>query len=599
MRSRLILALAALLIAALALGGWLLGRRSSNSAAISQTTQVEDLHITLQLDQAALGLRTVEVVVQDSAGQPLDVRGVRLRFTMAEMDMGQIEADAQPTGRGRYQTRGAFFSMVGTWRIEATLDRAGRPSAQATFAVPIAAPGEAGGPVNPLRADAQIIRAGQLLYQANCVVCHGATGKGDGPTAAGLNPRPADFTQHMVPGKHTDGQVFLWIKDGFPGTAMPAWGSRLSDEQIWQLVSYVRTFGPAAPIAGGPLAATAAPIAGGPLVATPVPGQALPGQLQPVPDAHEPLPPLIFARQGNICRSDGTAAPPQQLTTNPAETYAQDPVISPDGTQVAFVALVQPAATAKLPIPTSVLYVMNLDGSGLREVWKPQAGLLGLPTWAPDARSLYVAANGVRAAADSSSERLLQVMRVDLAGGAARPLLNDALDPTISRDGKQLAYLTLKVDGVMSLALAAPDGSGARTLIDGSAFQGFYAPRFSPDGTRIVVAAIGGPKTDSQGMPVAPPSGASPIDTLLGLQAPATADAHGLPWDLWVINTDGSGLRRLTNIYEDLPMAAFAPDGQQIAMMGAGGIYRMDADGGNLRRIDPVGDHGGLDWVRP
>jgi hypothetical protein len=33
-------------------------------------------------------------------------------------------------------------------------------------------------------------------------------------------------------------------------------------------------------------------------------------------------------------------------------------------------------------------------------------------------------------------------------------------------------------------------------------------------------------------------------------------------------------------------------------VMGAGGIYLMDADGGNLRRIDPAGDHGGLDWVR-
>jgi hypothetical protein len=41
----------------------------------------------------------------------------------------------------------------------------------------------------------------------------------------------------------------------------------------------------------------------------------------------------------------------------------------------------------------------------------------------------------------------------------------------------------------------------------------------------------------------------------------------------------------------------FAPDGRQIAMIGAGGIYLMDADGGNFRQIDPLGDHGGLDWA--
>jgi Tol biopolymer transport system component len=146
--------------------------------------------------------------------------------------------------------------------------------------------------------------------------------------------------------------------------------------------------------------------------------------------------------------------------------------------------------------------------------------------------------------------------------------------------------------------VANADGSGARALIDGAAFQAFYAPRFSPDGTRIVVAAIGGPETDGQGNPVTPPSGASPLDGLLGLLAPATAEAHGLPWDLWTVHVDGSGLRRLTQFYEDLPMATYSPDGKQIAVMGAGGIYLLDADGANLRRIDAVGDHGGLDWVR-
>ena len=45
-------------------------------------------------------------------------------------------------------------------------------------------------------------------------------------------------------------------------------------------------------------------------------------------------------------------------------------------------------------------------------------------------------------------------------------------------------------------------------------------------------------------------------------------------------------------------MAAFAPDGKQIAVMGLGGIYLMDADGTRLRRIDETGDHGGLDWPK-
>jgi hypothetical protein len=52
------------------------------------------------------------------------------------------------------------------------------------------------------------------------------------------------------------------------------------------------------------------------------------------------------------------------------------------------------------------------------------------------------------------------------------------------------------------------------------------------------------------------------------------------------------------NLYENMPMATFSPDGAQIAFMGYGGIYLMSADGSNLRRLDPLGEHGGLDWPR-
>jgi mono/diheme cytochrome c family protein/Tol biopolymer transport system component len=581
MRAWLLVALVASVIAVAALIVWLAGRDAAAPAVrISQTAQVAGMQIIMQLDQAVLGPRVVELTVQDAAGAPVDLSAVRLRFTMVEMDMGRIEADAQPLGQGRYQARGAFFTMAGRWDVSATIERAGQPPVQAAFAFAIAAPGEAAGPLNPLTADSATLAAGRQLYAANCVACHGATGRGDGPAAVGLRPQPADFMEHMTPGKHTDGQVFLWIKNGYPGTAMPAWGGRLSDDEIWRIVVYLRTF-------GQPTVATAGaqPTAQSP-AATSSPG------------ARELLPPLVFVRQGNLWRSDGSGAAPRRLTSLGAEIFAEHPAVSPEGGRVAFVARSPGPLTATLPVSITTLYVMNADGSGLRALWRPSRGWLALPAWAPDGQALYVGSSDLRSDPRAPvSDWLFEIVRVDVATGERRQALADGRDPVITRDGALMAYLRYdKANAAFSLHAAVPDGSGDREVIAAGAFAAFYAPRFSPDGTRIVVAAIGGPVTDERGYPISG-SAASPLGALLDIFEPPTAEAHGAPWDVWVVNVDGTGLRRLPLAREDTPMAVFAPDGRQIVMMGAGGIYLMDADGGNFRQIDPLGDHGGLDWA--
>ena len=86
--------------------------------------------------------------------------------------------------------------------------------------------------------------AGHTLFVANCVPCHGVTGKGDGPAGLTLNPRPADLTLHAVPGVHTDGVLWDWITNGYPGSVMPAFRNVLSDTDRWNLVNYIRTLSP-------------------------------------------------------------------------------------------------------------------------------------------------------------------------------------------------------------------------------------------------------------------------------------------------------------------------------------------------------------------
>jgi hypothetical protein len=79
-----------------------------------------------------------------------------------------------------------------------------------------------------------------------CLTCHGPGGKGNGPMAAGLNPKPRDFSDCKTMAKDSDDILFKAIKGGSQSIGrsamMPPWGGALTDEQIHELVSYVRTF---------------------------------------------------------------------------------------------------------------------------------------------------------------------------------------------------------------------------------------------------------------------------------------------------------------------------------------------------------------------
>jgi copper transport protein len=95
---------------------------------------------------------------------------------------------------------------------------------------------------NPVAADQASVADGATLYAQNCARCHGVAGHGDGPQAASLHPRPYDLTVHV--GLHPDYQLFDYISNGIPSTAMPAWQSQLTDKQRWDLINYLRTLSP-------------------------------------------------------------------------------------------------------------------------------------------------------------------------------------------------------------------------------------------------------------------------------------------------------------------------------------------------------------------
>jgi mono/diheme cytochrome c family protein len=91
------------------------------------------------------------------------------------------------------------------------------------------------------------IAAGGPLYMANCSKCHGDTGLGNGDLAYSLTPSPA-LLAYMVEQPIAVDQYLLWsISEGGKqfGTAMPAFKNQLSQEQIWQIIAYLRAGFPA------------------------------------------------------------------------------------------------------------------------------------------------------------------------------------------------------------------------------------------------------------------------------------------------------------------------------------------------------------------
>jgi len=93
------------------------------------------------------------------------------------------------------------------------------------------------GAVPELREDGDVA-LGATLYAGHCAACHGVDGAGDGPGAAGLQPKPSNLRQGFIEYSRTRMAQALW--NGVSGTAMPAWRDRSLDE-LSAISAFVRT----------------------------------------------------------------------------------------------------------------------------------------------------------------------------------------------------------------------------------------------------------------------------------------------------------------------------------------------------------------------
>ena len=133
--------------------------------------------------------------------------------------------------------RKALFLILASALLLAACSSAEGQSGENENATLAQVPADYAGLTNPFGTEAA--SQGAEIFKTNCEMCHGPQGHGDGPAGQALDPRPRNLAKLQT--QAGDDFLFWRIHEGKPGTSMVAWKGILTDEQIWQVISFIRT----------------------------------------------------------------------------------------------------------------------------------------------------------------------------------------------------------------------------------------------------------------------------------------------------------------------------------------------------------------------
>jgi Tol biopolymer transport system component len=288
---------------------------------------------------------------------------------------------------------------------------------------------------------------------------------------------------------------------------------------------------------------------------------------------------FILANPGGLLALDNTARTLGRIVDLPPQSAPSTPSLHPGGKSVVFA--LTPQSDPKRGFGSD-LYVVNIDGSGLRALVQHESDnvFYASPRFDSSGNVIYFHRRAAIIQSGSFVGNDDAIERMDLRTGERKRIVKDGADPTISPDGRILVYVHLNGGQVDALWRADIDGANARPLLQGrDAFWYLQAPRFSPTDCVIAFSAAG--------------------HTVARATIPGQLAHLSIPSDLFLVQCDGTGLKAIGQTGDDV-VPAWSPDGTKIAYVGQGGFFVLDVKTGVARTVAQGQDFffGDLLWLR-
>jgi Tol biopolymer transport system component len=308
----------------------------------------------------------------------------------------------------------------------------------------------------------------------------------------------------------------------------------------------------------------------------------VPGAPVQVRVAAQPVPGRVLASsRGQVAWLDLSSARATPLTSLVRPTYATD-VAAAAISDLAVASIVSTFASSTA-YGADLVLVDLLSGATTPLVGRHSAAeTLEAPAIWPDGSKVVYQRTVV---STDAAEYQTSIEQVPFDGTASAVLLDSARYPTPSPDGSKLAFVRRTAEGIGLFAHTLADGNDVPIVPPGPFFALSY-PRYSPDGKRLAFAALSGialrPNPRALGMP---------------LLRPRAAAAHGNPWEVWLVDADGSHRQPVPEILADDPSVAWSPDGAQLLIYGGYVSYLVNVGTGEALPLPALTGYGAAAWL--